>query len=89
MTVYEMTLDTIFICFCVDCEENDGTTRPYFMSRKMMEVMMELKGAAGGQFTNFGAFKHADASSQPMIPYGNVEAGATRPIIPPNYQFSQ
>lgn len=89
MTVYEMTLDTIFICFCVDCEQNDGTTRPYFMSRKMMEVMMELKGAAGGEFANFGAFKHADASNQPMIPYGQVEAGQTRPMIPPNYQFSQ
>ncbi|KAJ6641931.1 Choline transporter-like protein 1 [Pseudolycoriella hygida] len=70
LTVYEMTLDTIFICFCVDCEQNDGTTRPYFMSRKMMEVMIELKGEAGGEFTNFGAFKHADAATQPMIQYG-------------------
>lgn len=89
MTVFEMTLDTIFICFCVDCEENDGTSRPYFMSRKMMEVMIELKGAAGGAFTNFGAFKHADPSAQPMMPSRNVEAGVTRPMIPSNYQFSQ
>ncbi|KAG4079725.1 hypothetical protein HA402_014856 [Bradysia odoriphaga] len=89
MTVYEMTLDTIFICFCVDCEQNDGQSRPYFMSRKMMEVMMELKGAAGGEFTNFGAFKHVDASAQPMMPSGQVENGQTRPMIPPNYQFSQ
>lgn len=59
------------------------------MSRKMMEVMMELKGAAGGEFTNFGAFKHADASAQPMMSYGEVEAGQTRPMIPANYQFSQ
>lgn len=89
MTVYEMTLDTIFICFCVDCEQNDGQSRPYFMSRKMMETMIELKGAAGGEFTNFGAFKHVDASAQPMMPYGQVENGQTRPMIPPNYQFSQ
>lgn len=51
--------------------------------------MMELKGAAGGEFANFGAFKHADPSAQQMIPYGQVEAGQTRPMIPPNYQFSQ
>ncbi|XP_037045587.1 choline transporter-like protein 1 isoform X2 [Bradysia coprophila] len=87
MTVYEMTLDTIFICFCVDCEQNDGQSRPYFMSRKMMEVMMELKGEAGGEFTNFGAFKHVDASAMPMMPYGQVENGKTRPMIPQNYQF--
>ncbi|XP_052274056.1 choline transporter-like protein 1 [Dreissena polymorpha] len=32
MSVYEMTIDTIFICFCEDSLMNDGDTRPYFMS---------------------------------------------------------
>lgn len=33
LTVYEMTIDTIFLCFCEDCERNDGISRPYYMSR--------------------------------------------------------
>lgn len=31
-----MIIDTIFICFCEDCEKNDGISRPYFMSRGLM-----------------------------------------------------
>lgn len=76
MTVYEMIVDSIFICFCEDCEKNNGLDRPYYMSKGMMEVMMELKQAAGGEF-NF-------TNGQ------NVEAGGSmRPMIPPNYQFSK
>ncbi|XP_071119389.1 choline transporter-like protein 1 [Haliotis cracherodii] len=36
MLVYEITMDTIFLCFCEDCEENDGVTKPYFMSKNLM-----------------------------------------------------
>lgn len=36
-----MTIDTIFLCFCEDCEVNDGITRPYFMSRNLMEIIYE------------------------------------------------
>ncbi|XP_070556799.1 choline transporter-like protein 1 isoform X2 [Ptychodera flava] len=36
LSVYEMTIDTIFICFCEDCEMNDGVTKPYFMSMDLM-----------------------------------------------------
>ncbi|XP_022187745.2 choline transporter-like protein 1 isoform X2 [Nilaparvata lugens] len=39
MTVYEMTIDTIFICFCEDCEMNDGISKPYFMSKGLMEFV--------------------------------------------------
>jgi len=31
-----MAIDTIFLCFCEDCEQNDGLNRPYFMSRGLM-----------------------------------------------------
>lgn len=31
-----MCIDTIFICFCEDCEMNDGQENPYFMSRGLM-----------------------------------------------------
>lgn len=35
-TMLQMAIDTIFICFCEDCEQNDGLSRPYFMSRGLM-----------------------------------------------------
>ena len=31
-----MTIDTVFICFCEDCERNDGIMKPYFMSKGLM-----------------------------------------------------
>jgi len=37
--VYEMTIDTIFICFCEDCDRNDGISKPYFMSAGLMEFV--------------------------------------------------
>lgn len=40
-----MTIDTIFICFCEDCEHNDGITRPYYMSRSLMEFIQNSKKA--------------------------------------------
>lgn len=43
VTVFEMTVDTIFICYCIDIEENDGNERPYYMSEKLRNVMMALR----------------------------------------------
>ncbi|KAG5673587.1 hypothetical protein PVAND_003622 [Polypedilum vanderplanki] len=43
LTVYEMTIDTIFLCFCEDCEQNDGINRPYYMSRNLMEFVQNSK----------------------------------------------
>ncbi len=35
----QMTIDTLFLCFCEDSERNDGSLeRPYFMSAKLQEV---------------------------------------------------
>lgn len=31
--VYEMAIDTIFLCFCEDSARNDGINKPYYMSR--------------------------------------------------------
>ncbi|XP_022315112.2 choline transporter-like protein 1 isoform X1 [Crassostrea virginica] len=36
LLVYEITIDTIFLCFCEDCKENDGISKPYFMSRDLL-----------------------------------------------------
>ncbi|GAB0087830.1 Choline transporter-like [Sergentomyia squamirostris] len=43
VSVYEMTIDTIFICFCDDCERNDGISKPYFMPRGLMEFVQNSK----------------------------------------------
>jgi len=43
ITVYEMVIDTIFICFCEDCEMNDGISKPYFMSKGLMEYVENSK----------------------------------------------
>lgn len=40
-----MTVDTIFLCFCEDCETNDGISRPYYMSRGLMEFVQNSKKA--------------------------------------------
>lgn len=40
-----MTIDTIFLCFCEDSEENDGINRPYYMSRGLMEFVENSKKA--------------------------------------------
>lgn len=32
----QITIDTIFLCFCEDCKENDGISKPYFMSRDLL-----------------------------------------------------
>ena len=36
MVLFQITIDTIFLCFCEDCERNDGVTKPYFMSKNLM-----------------------------------------------------
>lgn len=40
-----MAIDTIFICFCEDCENNDGISKPYYMSRGLMEFVQNSKKA--------------------------------------------
>lgn len=40
--VYEMIIDTIFICFCEDSEKNDGSPeKPYFMSKSLLKFMAQ------------------------------------------------
>lgn len=45
ISIYEMVIDTIFICFCEDCAKNDGINRPYYMSRGLMEFVENSKKA--------------------------------------------
>ncbi|XP_065201415.1 choline transporter-like protein 1 [Planococcus citri] len=39
MLAFEMIVDSVFICFCEDCDINDGVQRPYYMSKEMMVFM--------------------------------------------------
>ncbi|KAJ3340357.1 hypothetical protein HDU93_007082 [Gonapodya sp. JEL0774] len=37
--VYRMAIDTIFLCFCEDCEKNDGSPeRPFYMSATLQGI---------------------------------------------------
>ena len=39
-SVYNMAVDTLFLCFLEDLERNDGSEeRPYYMSKDMMKVL--------------------------------------------------
>ncbi|XP_037084148.1 choline transporter-like 2 [Pollicipes pollicipes] len=39
-SVYNMAVDTLFLCFLEDLERNDGTEeKPYFMSKDMMKIL--------------------------------------------------
>ncbi|XP_060870832.1 choline transporter-like protein 1 [Metopolophium dirhodum] len=39
ISVYEMVIDTIFMCFCEDCNLNDGVTQEYYMSKELMDFV--------------------------------------------------
>ena len=45
-SVYAMAVDTLFLCFLVDLEQNDGSAeKPYFMSSNLMKIL-DLKNKA-------------------------------------------
>jgi len=41
LSVYDLTLDTIFLCFCEDQQRNNGRDRPYKSSAKLQKFMRE------------------------------------------------
>ncbi|XP_072399790.1 choline transporter-like protein 1 isoform X2 [Diabrotica undecimpunctata] len=46
-SIFETTIDTIFLCFCEDSLLNDGMARPYAMSRDLMEFVENSKKLYG------------------------------------------
>ncbi|RZB70342.1 Choline transpo domain containing protein, partial [Asbolus verrucosus] len=40
-------IDTIFLCYCEDCQINDGEERPYYMSIELMQYIQESKSVMG------------------------------------------
>ncbi|XP_055956283.1 choline transporter-like protein 1 [Patella vulgata] len=57
MLVYEIVLDTLFMCFCEDCDMNNGNDKPYFMSRNLMTCV-----------SNIETFKGRSPKSSPKSP---------------------
>lgn len=39
ISIYDMTIDTLFLCFAEDCERNNGKDKPYFMSSNLLKFM--------------------------------------------------
>uniref|UniRef100_A0A8C6T195 Choline transporter-like protein n=1 Tax=Neogobius melanostomus TaxID=47308 RepID=A0A8C6T195_9GOBI len=41
-SVYNMCVDTLFLCFLEDLERNDGSNeKPYYMSKKLMQILQK------------------------------------------------
>lgn len=90
-----MTLDTILICFCEDCEENNGTDRPYFMSDELMQVMKELCQLTGRDLKIYVKNKDVEADNLMIEPVYTQQPQAVYPQVsfkgqeyyqpPPNY----
>lgn len=65
VSVFEMTVDTIFLCYCEDYEENNGSTKPYFMSPKLMKIMRKLNKNSKESF-NQHSYQPKDLQQYPM-----------------------
>lgn len=46
LSVYEMVMDALLLCFCEDCDMNDGSVeRPYFCSKRLMAFVNDSSQA--------------------------------------------
>jgi len=46
LSIYEMVVDTMLLCFCEDCKLNDGSPeKPYFMSDSLMKYVKNSSAA--------------------------------------------
>ncbi|XP_070501903.1 choline transporter-like protein 1 [Chironomus tepperi] len=66
LMLVEITADTILICFCIDCEENNGVSSSYFMSNELMKSVKDMKESVGGS-VDFESKGMATGSSVPML----------------------
>lgn len=80
--VFEMTVDTIFICFCIDLDEHDGVNTEYYMSDGLKKILMEMKAEAGGSF-RFGP-KVPNEGENGISMYPSIP-GPQDPMLPPQF----
>lgn len=53
-SVYNMAVDTLFLCFLEDLERNDGSLeRPYFMSKSLKMILGKMERTAAHQTHHF------------------------------------
>ncbi|XP_070377104.1 choline transporter-like protein 1 [Dermacentor albipictus] len=43
ISLYEVAVDTLFLCFSEDCEQNNGVTKPYFVTDSLRAFMHNSK----------------------------------------------
>ncbi|KAH7974613.1 hypothetical protein HPB49_017449 [Dermacentor silvarum] len=43
ISLYEVAVDTLFLCFSEDCEKNNGVTKPYFVTDSLRAFMHDSK----------------------------------------------
>lgn len=43
ISVLEVTVDTLFICYSEDCEQSNGNVKPCLMSPELKDVMLKVK----------------------------------------------
>ena len=55
-----MTIDTIFMCFCEDCDHNDGIEKPYFMSTGLMVSENLHNISRASNYCEYGKFYGRD-----------------------------
>ncbi|KAL7013241.1 hypothetical protein ACKWTF_015289 [Chironomus riparius] len=66
LMLIEVTADTILVCFCIDCENNNGLSSSYFMSNEIMKSIKDMKECVGGSL-NVESGGMATGSSAPML----------------------
>ncbi|KAF2349739.1 Choline transporter-like, partial [Trinorchestia longiramus] len=78
VSIYEMTIDTLFVCFCEDCAMNDGIQKPYFMSRSLMKFVENSKKALEQLDSVENAKKNGDPYGGVVVqPVGQYQVGAS------------
>ncbi|KAK3794487.1 hypothetical protein RRG08_003640 [Elysia crispata] len=67
ISVYEMIVNALLLCFCEDRDLNDGSSeRPYFGSRNLMARLSECSASLDGVTRNFtGGSSSTDPESEP------------------------
>ncbi|XP_032779770.2 choline transporter-like protein 1 isoform X1 [Daphnia magna] len=89
ISVFEMCIDTVFICFCEDCEINNGQDQPYFMSRGLMEFVEKSKKALRARAGRDRARQQQPkgAYDNPVMDSVNDHGPWNTGVPPPPYEF--
>jgi hypothetical protein len=91
VAVFEMAVDSIFICYCVDRRENDGMSSPYYMSPKLQKAMdgysnfkNDEDGESDSNPEEMGMIEPNDPIKTPDNPYGPQPYAPSPPYGPPS-----